>query len=56
MRKIINIALVLGGTFVSMMAVPDNPRTAMVTNNQIHRGMTSLKVSLPSNFPVELVR
>jgi hypothetical protein len=35
MRKIINIALVLGGTFVSMMALPDNPRTAMVTNNHI---------------------
>jgi hypothetical protein len=29
-----------------------------VTNNQIYRGMTGLKVSLPSdmkNFPVELV-
>lgn len=56
MRKLVGIALVLGATFVSVMAVPDNPRTEMVTNNQIHRGMTGLKVSLPSNFPVELVR
>ncbi|MGB8578969.1 MAG: hypothetical protein WCD56_20775 [Pseudolabrys sp.] len=58
MRKIINIALVLGGTFVSMMAVPGNPRTAMVTNNHIYSGMTGLRVSLPSDmksFPVELV-
>ena len=58
MRKIINIALVLGGTFVSMMALADNPRTAMVTNNQIYSGMTGLRVSLPSDmksFPVELV-
>ena len=32
--------------------------TEMVTNNQIYRGMTGIKVSLPSdmkNFPVELV-
>ena len=41
--------------------VPENktvPYTEMVTNNQIHRGMTGLKVSLPSdlkNFPVEIV-
>ncbi|MGA7387199.1 MAG: hypothetical protein WBW99_04620 [Pseudolabrys sp.] len=58
MRKLVGIALVLGATFVSVMAVPDNPRTEMVTNNQIHRGMTGLKVSLPSdlkNFPVEIV-
>jgi hypothetical protein len=58
MRKLVGIALVLGATFVSMMAVPDNPRTETVTNNQIHQGMTGLKVSLPSdmkNFPVEIV-
>ena len=58
MRTIVNIALVLGGIFFSVMAVPDNPRTEMVTSNQIHRGMTGLKVSLPSglkNFPAELV-
>ena len=58
MRKLIEIALVLGATFVSVMAVPGNPHTEMVTNNQIHRGMTGLKVSLPSdlkNFPVEIV-
>jgi hypothetical protein len=58
MRKLVGIALILGATFVSMMTVPDNPRTEAVTNNQIHRGMTGLKVSLPSdmkNFPVEIV-
>jgi hypothetical protein len=54
MRKLIGIALVLGATFVSVMAVPNNPRTEIMTNNQIHREMTGLK--LPSNFPVELVR
>ena len=54
MRRLVGIALILGATFVSMMAVPDNPRTEMV-NNQINRGMTGIKVSLPSNFPVELV-
>ena len=54
MRKLLGIALVLGATFVSMMAVPNNPRTEIMTNNQIHREMTDLK--LPSNFPVELVR
>ena len=58
MRKLVGIALVLAASFVGMMAVPDNPRTEMVTNNQVHRGMTGLKVSLPSdlkNFPVEIV-
>ena len=60
MRKILNIALVLGGIFVSVMAPPNTTvtHTEMVTNNQIYRGMTGLKVSLPSdmkNFPVELV-
>ena len=58
MRKLVGIALVLGATFVGMMAVPDNPRTETVTNNQIYSGMTGIKVSLPSdmkNFPVELV-
>ena len=58
MRNLVGIALVLGATFVSVMAVPDSPRTEMGTNNQIHRGMTGLKVSLPSdlkNFPVEIV-
>jgi hypothetical protein len=58
MRTLVGIALVLGATFVSMMTVPDNPRTETVTNNQIYSGMTGLHVSLPSdmkNFPVELV-
>ena len=60
MRKIISIALVLGGIFVSVMALPNKTvtHTEMVTNNQIYRGMTGIKVSLPSdmkNFPVELV-
>jgi hypothetical protein len=55
MRKLVGIALVLGATFVSMMAVPNNPRTEIMANNQIHREMTGLKVPLPSNFPVELV-
>ena len=60
MRKIISITFVLGGIFVSVMASPNKTVThiEMVTNNQIYRGMTGLKVSLPSdlkNFPVELV-
>jgi hypothetical protein len=60
MRKILSIALVLGGIFVSVMASPNTTvtHTEMVTNNQIYRGMTGIKVSLPSdlkNFPVELV-
>ena len=58
MRKLVGIALVLGATFVGVMAVPYNPRTETVTNNQIYNGMTGIKVSLPSdmkNFPVELV-
>ena len=60
MRKKILIPLVLGGIFVSVMAVSTTvTRTETdVTNNQIYRGMTGLHVSLPSdmkNFPVELV-
>jgi hypothetical protein len=58
--KDLSIALVLSGIFVSVMAPPNNPvtHTEMVTNNQIYRGMTGLRVALPSdmkNFSVELV-
>jgi hypothetical protein len=60
MLKILTTALILGGVFVSVMAPPNKtaPYTEMVTNNNIYRGMTGIKVSLPSdmkNFPVELV-
>jgi hypothetical protein len=52
MRKKILIPLVLGGIFVSAMAVSTTvTRTETdVTNNQIYRGMTGLHVSLPSNM------
>ena len=61
MRIILSIALVLGGIFVSVVASPNKAVTRTetnVTNDQIYRGMTGLRVSLPSdmkNFPVELV-
>ena len=63
MTRILSIALALGGIFVSVTASLNNKtvtstETDVVTNNQIYRGMTGLKVSLPSdlkNFPVELV-
>ena len=61
MRIILSIALVLGGIFVSVMASSNKAVTRTetdVTNDQIYRGMTGLRVSLPSdmkNFPVELV-
>ena len=66
MREILSIALVLAvaGFFViTVMAVSlalskTVTPTETVTNNQIYRGMTGLKVSLPhdmKNFPVELV-
>jgi hypothetical protein len=60
MRTMLSIALVLGGIVVSVMASPNkNTRTETdVTNDQIYRGMTGLRVSLPSdmkNFPAELV-
>ena len=61
MRTIVGIAFVLGGIFVSVMASPPSktvPRTETVTNDEIYKGMTGIKVSLPSdmkNFPVELV-
>ena len=60
MLKILTSALILGGVFVSVMAPPNKtvPYTEMVTNNNIYRGMTGIKVSLPSdmkNFPVDLV-
>ena len=61
MRTILSIALVLGGIVVSVMASPNKTDTRTetdVTNDQIYRGMTGLRVSLPSdmkNFPAELV-
>ena len=60
MRKKILIPLVLGGIFVSAMAVSTTvTRTETdVTNNQIYRGMTGLHVSLPinmKNFTEELI-
>jgi len=63
MTRILSIVLALGGIFVSVTASLNNKtvtgtETDVVTNNQIYRGMTGLKVSLPSdlkNFPVELV-
>jgi hypothetical protein len=60
MRKIVGIALLLGGIFVSVMAPTTITRTEtdVMTNNQIYRGMTGLRVSLPAdmkNFPVEIV-
>jgi len=60
MQKKILIPLVLGGIFVSAMAVSTTvTRTETdVTNNQISRGMTGLHVSLPSNmknFPEGLI-
>ena len=61
MRRILIIALVLGGIFVSFVSVMSKTVTRTetdVTNNQIYSGMTGLHVSLPSdmkNFPVELV-
>ena len=61
MRKIAGIALVLGGIFVSVMApntTVTRTETDVMTNNQIYRGMTGLRVSLPvdmKSFPVELV-
>ena len=60
MRTIVGIALILGGIFVSLTQLQNNTvtYTETVTNNQIHSGMTGIKVSLPSdmkNFPVELV-
>ena len=66
MREILSIALVLAvaGLFVVTVmtlswALSMRVDTATdATNNQIYRGMTGLKVSLPhdmKNFPVELV-
>jgi hypothetical protein len=61
MRTIVGIAFVLGGIFVSVMASPPSKtvsRTETMTNDEIYKGMTGIKVSLPSdmkNFPVELV-
>jgi hypothetical protein len=63
MTRILSIVLAIGGIFVSVTASLNNKtvtgtETDVVTNNQIYRGMTGLKVSLPSdlkNFPVELV-
>ena len=66
MREILNIALVLavaGFFVVTVMALSfalskTVTRTETVTNNEIYRGMTGLKVSLPhdmKNLPVELV-
>ena len=61
MRIILGIAVVFAGILVSVMASPNNTVTRTetdVTNNQIYRGMTGLRVALPSdmkNFPVELV-
>jgi hypothetical protein len=59
MRTILSIAVVLAGIFVSVMAVSKTvTRTDTVTNNEIYRGMTGIKVSLPpdmKNFPAELV-
>ena len=57
--RTIGIALALAGIFVSVMAVSKTvTRTETVTNDEIYRGMTGLKVSLPhdmKNFPAELV-
>jgi hypothetical protein len=47
MRRILSIALVLGGIFVSVMASPSKTVTRTetdVTDNQIYRGMTGLYV------------
>ena len=59
MRPIVSIAVVLAGIFVTVMAVSKKvTRTETVTNNEIYRGMTGIKVSLPpdmKNYPVELV-
>jgi hypothetical protein len=63
MTRILSIVLALGGIFVSVTASLNNKavtgtETDVVTNNQIYRGMTGLRVSLPSDmksFPVELV-
>jgi hypothetical protein len=63
MTRILSIALALGGIFVSVTASLNDKtvtgtETDVVTNNQIYRGMTGLKVSLPhdmKHFPVELV-
>ncbi len=62
-RRILSIALALGGIFVSVAASLNNraatgTETDVMTNNQIYRGMTGLHIALPSdmrNFPVELV-
>lgn len=62
-RRILSIALALGGIFVSVTASLNNravtgTETDVITNNQIYRGTTRLKVALPhdmKNFPVELV-
>ena len=62
-RRILSIALALGGIFVSVTASLNNravmgTETDVITNNQIYRGPTRLKVALPhdmKNFPVELV-
>jgi hypothetical protein len=62
-RRILSIALALGGIFISVTASLNNrtltgTETDVITNNQIYRGTTGLKVALPhdmKNFPVELV-
>jgi hypothetical protein len=60
MRKILNIALVLGGIFVSVMASPINAVGQPDMHTDRHNIMVihGLHVSLPydmKNFPVELV-
>jgi hypothetical protein len=62
-RRILSIALALGGIFVSVTASLNNraftgTEADVITNNQIYRGTTRLKVALPhdmKSFPVELV-
>ena len=60
MRTIIGFAFILSGILVSLTQLQNNTvtYTETMTNNQIHSGMTGIKVSLPydlKNFPVELV-
>jgi len=57
MRQILNIALVLGGILVSVMASPSRT-TPQMDATENHVIVEGLYVALPSdmkNFPVELV-
>ena len=61
MRRVINIALVLGSIFVNVTASPDNTvAKTEVPKTQFHNviSVSGLHVVLPEdmkNFPVELV-